>query len=317
MMKTDFKDFSHLMGYINKFIERNTNLKKECQYCGKPAQIRYNYDNPYHIQLVCLDCKRKNGFNQYYNRGKLISDLPIIDIRDYLTKDKQEREDRLSLTENNKQIIQSLLKTKLPKIEAIKEAGLTMYQYDRLVEQYKENIDSDIEDKLLEVFNKNRRNKLKTVKLKSVNYSKYPNNLYKIKIERNLSNKDICKLANNTIQQESISLISTGKTEPTMITKCNLAIALQLSVADIFPEDFLFDNVYNYADYLYFINYTLTQLEDIIKERKTSGKKKVIENIASEVQIKVSRFYEITSRRRKPNHQELYQIIDKLNLKKI
>ena len=150
-----------------------------------------------------------------------------------------------------------------------------------------------------------------------MNYSKYPNNLYKIKIERNLSNKDICRLANNIIQPEAISLISTGKTEPTMITKCNLAIALQLSVADIFPKDFLFDNVYNYADYLYFINYILTQLDNIIKERKASGEKKVIDNIANIVQIKLFRFYEITSRRRKPSHQELHQIIDKLNLKKI
>lgn len=86
-----------------------------------------------------------------------------------------------------------------------------MYQYDKLVQLYSEKVDSEIYSKLHEVFKKNRDAKLKTVTMNAVDYSQYPNNLYKMKIEKGISNKELCKLTHNAIQPASISLICTRK----------------------------------------------------------------------------------------------------------
>lgn len=49
-------------------------------------------------------------------------DIPTIDIRYLVTEDKKCRDNKLVLTEKNKKTIQSLLETKLPKIEAIEKS---------------------------------------------------------------------------------------------------------------------------------------------------------------------------------------------------
>lgn len=106
-----------------------------------------------------------------------------------------------------------------------------------------------------------------------------------------------------------------GKTQPKLETKCALAQALNVSVADIFPEDFLYTEIYSYIDYLELASKVIKQLEQTIEKRKASKEKAVIQHIAEEVHIGHMRLYELLARRNKPSHREIQLLVDNLSLK--
>ena len=205
-MKTEFKDLKHQVDYINKVVSRNTTLKKVCQYCGKPAFIKYNKNDPYKIQLVCKDCR----IGKHSDRDGMLRDIPIIDIKKHLNKEKIKRENFKVVNEENDKKIKFLLNTKLPKVDAIKAAKLTLHQYELLVDTYEYGKDMYIRGKLNSNFRKNRANNLKKSTINR-NFKKYSNNLYKIKSERNLSNEDLSKLAGGRITSQHMCIISTDK----------------------------------------------------------------------------------------------------------
>lgn len=138
-------------------------------------------------------------------------DIPTIDIRYLTTEVKQMRDNKLTLTEENKKKIQSLLKTSLPKTQAIKDVGLTLYQYNNLIELYSIQVDSDIYDKLDIVFHRNRHKRVRRAIMNSIDYSSYPNNLYKLKLEKDISNAKLSRLTHYVVTSAQISLICTRK----------------------------------------------------------------------------------------------------------
>ena len=115
-MKQDFNTYQEQMIRINHFISRNTNLKKICQYCGKPAQVRHNKENPYLINLICVDCKIKYNLNKKENRDIPAPNIPAIDVRDYITNPRVLN--RLILFDNDelKEKIQFILNSNFLKI---------------------------------------------------------------------------------------------------------------------------------------------------------------------------------------------------------
>lgn len=138
-------------------------------------------------------------------------DIPVIDVRYFTTEEKQIRDNKLILTEKNKRKIQSLLETTSPKTRAIKDAGLTLYQYNKLIELYSTQVDSDIYIKLDKVFSENRRNKVRKTTMNSIDYTHYPNNLYKLKLEKDISNAKLSRLTHYVVTSAQISLICTRK----------------------------------------------------------------------------------------------------------
>ena len=58
-MKDKFDSLEQQMTYVNRFIHRNTDIKFNCQYCGKPGRIRYYKKNPNQIHIVCRECSNK------------------------------------------------------------------------------------------------------------------------------------------------------------------------------------------------------------------------------------------------------------------
>ena len=307
-MKTDFRDSSQMMSYIYRIFDRNTDLKKECQICGKPAKLKYNKWEPYKIQLVCDECRKTRHTT---NLEGMYLDIPVIDLKEHFKEDKIKREEFKTLTEENRNKIEALLKTKLNKIDAIKSVGLTIHQYNILVDKYEYEVDAFIKIRLKEVFNKNRAKVLKKNAIKR-SYREYSNNLYRIKKERNLSNKQISELTDGKITGQQLSLISTDKCEPKMKTKCELARALHLSVADIFPKDYLFKEVYNYAYYLEYVNNFIIELENYINKNKTKSLGQVVNKISFKTSIPSYRIYDFLSRRSKPNHREMVIIKEKI-----
>lgn len=197
MIRTEFKNLGEMREYISKFILRNTTIERKCQYCGKPAQIKYNYKSPYEIQLICQECKHKKDVYRKY-RSTMVPDLPTINLLDYITDDKKYKEARFLLSEKNKEIIEKLLTTDLFKKDAIKKYCKTPYVYNKLVTLYKENYDKDIENKLKDNFKKNQVNAIKHWTGK-YSLEKCTNNLAKLKLEQNISNRDLDEISNHKL----------------------------------------------------------------------------------------------------------------------
>lgn len=296
-MKKDFNTYQEQMIRINHFISRNTNLKKICQYCGKPAQVRHNKENPYLINFICVDCKTKYNLNKKENRDILAPNIPAIDVRDYITNPRVLN--RLILFDNDelKEKIQFILNSNFSKTDAIRYLNTYESKFDRIIDKYAKEVDPKIHNKLKKVFKKNRRNQILNNRLIKYYSKDNPNNIIKLKLEKNISNLDIDRLSNHGINKISLSNITTGKVKPKMRTKCLLAKVFKVSVSEIFPEDIFLTNIYNWKDY-YILNEKLrNNLITIINKRKSTGERQVIKHLSEEIGITVNKIYRFTNNR--------------------
>lgn len=310
MIRTDFRNYGEIREYIGKFITRNTTLEKKCQYCGKPAEIKYNFKNPYEIQLICRDCKHKRDIYKKY-RSVMVPDLSTINILDYVTEKKKYKDSKNLLSEENKLIVEKLLTTDLLKKEAIKEYCKTPYTYSKLVTMYKENYDKDVEVKLKANFKKNQTNAIKRWTNKN-SLGKCKNNLAKLKLEHNLSNRDIEEISNHKLLYSSISAISTGKIDPKMRTKCLIAEIFNVSVADVFPKNWLYKSVYHYKDYIDLNQKYRTKLLNIINEKKKCHEKYIILHISEKCNLSYNVIYDFITGT-SLNHENLVNIVSNID----
>jgi DNA-binding XRE family transcriptional regulator len=123
-------------------------------------------------------------------------------------------------------------------------------------------------------------------------------------VERGLSNREIQSLSNNKIYGSHVSLICSGKVDPNIETKCILAELFNVSVADIFPDDYLFNNIYNYNDY---INLN-KKAKNRLKEYRQSNNINII-TLSKSLDIKYNTLYDfITKDRFNLNHDNLLKV---------
>lgn len=283
------------MTYVNQFIHRNTNLKLNCQYCGKPGKIRYYKNNPEQIHIICTECSKKKNLNYKENWGKVLDDIPLINIEDYITN-KFVLNKMIKLDSTTKTILKNMLKSTKPKIETYKGTGISFTYLNRLIDEYTLKVDKDFKKKLEQHFKNNRTEKIKKVKLNLVtNENSHP--LTKLKKERNLSNKDIAKLTNNRITVGCICAIQERKSKPRLVTKIILAEALKVSVKDIFPEETEFGEVYTWNDYWFNIrNKVMNFIQDYYDEEQKKGNLKIFKNLSDITGITVNRLYRLKTK---------------------
>ena len=102
-MKTEFSTMSQQMSYINRFIERKTDVKKECIVCGKPATIQHNRRYPFKIRPLCQNCRNHYGLNGHTVDSKPVA-LPTIDLLDHVITEHKLFVDR-KITEDQMKLI--------------------------------------------------------------------------------------------------------------------------------------------------------------------------------------------------------------------
>ena len=293
-MKKEFDSLGQQMTYINRFIHRNTDIDFSCQYCGKLGRIRHYKNHPTKIHIVCKECSNKLKLGCKENWGKILDDIPLINIEDHIIN-KFTLNKMIKLDRNTKKILENMLKSDKPKMETLKETGISLTYLYRLIDEYTRKVDKEYKRKLEKVFEINRTNKIKKTKLKStVNLNSHPISL--IKLEKNLSNKDIVKLSNNRITASCLCSITEGKTKPKLITKVIIAEALKVSVKDIFPEETEFGKVYKWNDYWFNIrNVATTAVNNYYREEQKLGHKNILINLSNLTGIKINRLYALKS----------------------
>lgn len=234
-MKRDFKDLANQMTYINKFIQRRTSLTKNCQLCGKPGKIQHNRADPYKIRILCNECKIKNDFT-----GKtveqIISDVPVLNVLDYLTSPSKILKYR-DITEEEKRIINKTIKFKdKTKGELCKELNISSSTLPKLIEKY-EQIEPGITEKLNEAIKtKQRKILLHSALKRKDDKSNYNKVILDFKAKNNYSTKDLVELCNNKISVLTLNLIIEGKQKPNDNYKKIIAKALQMDVNEIFND---------------------------------------------------------------------------------
>lgn len=295
--------------YITRLVTNNTNLEKICQYCGKPAEIKNNRQDPYLIQLICKSCRKEKGLNSKEKKDIMCDDIPLIDVRNYINNDIIKSK-IINLTPEIIDKLNYLLNSDLTKKQALEYMNMSNSVFIKHVNKYTEDYDNLYASKLEKVFVDNRNNLITKNILKYKVDKNITNNLTTIKYERGLSNNDIIKLSDYTITNSTISNICTGKIQPTIKTKCKLAEVLNLSVADIFPEDWLFCNIKNYDDYLN-INNDLREVFNTRHEfHRLFNDFKYINELSKLSSISSHRLYEFKNNRVNLNHDELVDLID-------
>lgn len=290
-MKTKFKDFQQQMMYINKFINRFTDLDVKCQYCGEPAHIRYSRYEPYDVQFICKSCRKEKNIDFAYSRGEMLKDIPTIHVLDHITSTSMKI--RLPVLRKEEEIIiDDILKNKLTKSDAISKYNITYIQLNKMITKYELYKDKNIKEKIEQI----SKNAVK-VKLRKASLRKIPdsnNNISILKLEKNITNDDIVRLSNGEIlSMANLSLICNGKIEPTIKTKCALANIFKVSVSDLFPKDWAFSKIYNYNDYINLNNKISNYIKEIYKEKKTNKEKKVVQNLANEFNVNTNIIYKI------------------------
>ena len=235
-MKDSFDSYETQGRYILRILERNTDIKKVCQFCGKPAKLKNNKNNPYEIQLVCDNCRKNNSINVetgMYN-------IPTINIKEHLNTPFMLNK-TITLTKEYIDKFNNILEGNYTKQEAIKYLNVTLSVYNKLVKEYKDKYDNNIEVKLKESYSKARSYVAMETKVQDGT-----NNLAKIKLERKMTNTDIYNKVGVT--NRTISNISNGLAIPKNITVTLIATALDCSVQDMLPSYTEFHDVYNLDD---------------------------------------------------------------------
>ena len=197
----------------------------------------------------------------------------------------------IKLDKDTKKMLENMLKSDKPKMETFKSTGISSVYLNRLIDEYTEEIDKDYKNKLKKVFETNRLNKMKKTKLEStIDENSHP--IAKIRLERNISNRDIARLSRGRIKNEHLCDIQNGKIKPTLVTKIKIAETLKVSVKDIFPEEAEFGEIYTWNDYWFNIrNVVIKAIKDYYKEEQEKGHNKIMTTLAEITGIKVDRLY--------------------------
>ena len=268
-MRDNFKNYKDQVTYMNKFIHRQTDISLECEYCGKPAFIRYSREDPYKIQLICKDCINNKHLNNKENRG-LVPNLPTIDVRDHILPSKVMTKKNL-MSKDNINMMQDILNSCMTRPEIYKHYNITAHKFDIIINQYEKHIDPGIKSKLIKVLMKNRASKLAYIRLVNNVPDDCTNTLAKYKVAHCITNREIMKKSNYKLNFKTLSDICNGKIEPKIRTKCLLAETLGVTVTEIFPFDYAFVNVHNYNDYLEINNRVRKELEARLQYNKSNG----------------------------------------------
>ena len=139
---------------ITRLITNHTNLQKKCQYCGKPAEVKNNKQDPYKIQFICKSCRAEKNLNTKENRYIMCDDIPLIDVRDYLTSDRIKSK-IIKLTPELIEKLKYILTSNLTKNQVLKYLNLSQTRFNDVVNLYTETIDKDYKEKLAKIFYKN------------------------------------------------------------------------------------------------------------------------------------------------------------------
>lgn len=288
-MRDKFDSYLKQGYYITRLIKNYTDLQKLCQYCGKPAELKNNRQDPYKIQFVCKSCRKEKNLN--LKKDEMYDDIPLINVKEHLTSDIIKSK-IIKLTPEIKTKLEYLLTSNLTKEQAIKYMNMTKLTFNRIINLYSEEVDNNYKDKLNEIFKINRIKIISKSKIKSTLNNNTSNNLSKIKYEKNISNNSIIKLSNNKITSSTISNICTGKRIPEIKTKCLLAEILDVSVADIFPDDWLFSKVKNYNDFLELNNWLRINFNIFYMYNKKIKNHKIMKEVSNKTNISLSRLFE-------------------------
>lgn len=258
-MKEKFDSFKKQGHYITRLIKYQTDLQKLCQFCGNPAKVKNNRIDPYKIQFVCDNCRNKHKLDDLTD---MFIDIPLIDVKQHI-KSKILQDKMIDLTPEIIDKLKYILDSNFTKNQAIEYLGVSINTYNRLINLYNE-IDKDYIYKIKNRYRYNRSKLMSKWLIKDNLEKDNINNLFKIKYEKNLTNRDIAKLSDNKLLPGSISNYCKGKIIPEIKTKCLLAEILNVSVFDIFPSDTEFKDVYNYNDYINLNN----KYRNILKNKK-------------------------------------------------
>jgi len=311
-MKQEFKDFNQQMMYINKFLDRSTNVERKCQFCGAPAEIRHNYEDPYRIQLVCKTCKQERNLKNKELRGKMIEELPVIDLRNHITNPATLRGLRKNtLTLGEKQMIKEVLRSKFTRQDVYKHYQIGRDEFLRRVMLYEKEVDSRIREKLTNVFNQNYKQKMRVSKLEKSLNEQHKNNISKLKLKHKLSSSEIEKLTKGVVQAATLSDIANSKRVPKMRTKCAIAEVFEVPLSKVFPDEYLFDDIYCYEDYLDLNSRLKARLKKYLTDERRSGRKKVIYKVAEALGVSVNVMYSFfdNKRTRRFTHDEIVKLL--------
>lgn len=311
-MREKFDDYGKQVHYISRLLTNHTDIKRKCQYCGnEPAEIKNNKEEPYKVQLICRECKYKLGSNEAKWRDTMMPDIPLIDLIEHLTNENIKAK-IVKIDKDKIEKVNIILKSDFTKREAIKYLGLTGTTYIKFLDLYEQEIDKNIKSKMEKHLDKSRKKRIRNTTLKDKIKESNANNLSKLKYEKNVTTNDIVRLSNNQINSCSISLICNGKTNPKIATKCLLAEVFKVSVKEIFPNDILFDRVYNYQDYIDLQNNLRNRIEDLNKYSRKHGIKGFITDISNRSGIPRIYIYGFLAGDKNLNHDELEKLTNAL-----
>jgi len=256
-MLYNFDSKERQVSYISKFVRRYTDIDLKCQFCGNEGRIRNNFSDPYKIQIVCLECKKKN----LVKKEGMYENIPLIDIKKHLIKDRLKY---IYLNDDVAKKIKNLTKTRLTKCIALKSVGLSNKNtFEKIITEYERLYDKDIRSKLNKVFKENRCNKAKQVSI-GTEAKESKNNIAKYKLQKGLTNRDIhdiiyAKYGIN-VYNNTVSNLSKGKQNCTPKVRCLIAEALGVSLGDLF-EEYKPLNIKTYNDYLELNNKVRSEME--------------------------------------------------------
>ncbi len=265
-MKKEFDDFGKQGRYILRLINTCTDIKKECQFCGKPANLKNNRVSPYEIQMVCHECRKIYEVNPI---TEMYDEIPLINVKDHIISERLSL-NFINLTDEHIAKINKILEGGYTKVSAAKYIGESITYYNRLINLYEKKFNVNIKDKLKILYKEALRNDLVNRTLGNKLNTKY-NNISKIKLEKGITNRVICEKTG--LRNCTISYICNGKTKPKNTTIVKIAEVLECSIADLFPEYQDFKDVNSIATLKYLMIKIYTEIVFLFlhdKERKVN-----------------------------------------------
>lgn len=302
-MRLVFDDMNKQMMYISRFFTQFTNLEKKCQICGKPTTITHNPVDPYKIQLICPKCRKEHS----YNIKGIVEELPLIDLTNYITNDRIRNSFNI-INGNSLDKIDLILKSKnYTRQQAYKLFNGSKTSLEKTINIYEQKVDKNIRKKLEAIFNQSRNKAVRAARQKATMPDANNNNISKIKYEKSISNKKLAELTNYQIKPLALSMICTGKTKPKLKTKCILAEALNTSVADLFPEDYLFNNIHNFKELINFQNNIRNKLIKALSKIKSFKQKQ--ELIENNLKMSIYKYYKFIKDKALLSHDEIVNVL--------
>ena len=307
-MRLVFDDMNKQMMYISRFFTQFTNLEKKCQLCGKPTTITHNSVDPYKIQLICPKCRKEHS----YNIKGIVEELPLIDLTNYITNDRIRNSFNI-INGNSLNKIDLILKSKnYTRQQAYKLFNGSKTNLEKTINIYEQKVDKNVRKKLEAIFNQSRNKVVRAARQKAT-MPDANNNISKIKYEKSVSNKKLAELTNYQIKPLALSMICTGKTKPKIKTKCVLAEALNVTIADLFPEDYLYNNVHNFEDLINFQNSIRNKLTKFLSNNKYTPFMTKNELIEDNLKMSIYKYYRFMKDKALLSHNEIVNILDFLD----